>query len=145
MSSKRRHSKTPCVLKVVRLVSACVSFEASSQHSFLCMIRTQIMRRRESLVLYNQRWAVRIKFRKWEKRARLIFFIDLRHFHKWGNLRICDFRTIFFCILRICDLRTQLFFEHLKLLQIFIFTNIHSFKCSHSNLKTTFGFWDSFE
>ncbi len=66
-------------------------------------------------------------------------FADLPQ--KCGNLRIWDLRSIYF--LRFANWR----FANLKLMQIrkyliLSFLNI-SLKCSHSNLRTTFGFWDS--
>ncbi len=66
-------------------------------------------------------------------------FADLPLICQFAVLRFADHK-----VLRFADL---IIFADLKLPQIriyFLLTNT-SLKCSHSNLRTTFGFWDSFE
>jgi hypothetical protein len=66
-------------------------------------------------------------------------FAELPQMWQFADLRFAH--HIFFVI---CELRTKLFFADLRKYIIFSLTKI-SLKCSHSNLRTTFGFWDSFE
>jgi hypothetical protein len=77
--------------------------------------------------------------------CKLAFFLDLRNFRKCGNLQFCG--PYVFYYLRIRDyLWTQLVFEDWRHPQsaIFIHTNI-SLKCSHSNIRMTFGFLEIYE
>jgi hypothetical protein len=71
------------------------------------------------------------------KFAAKFFVNDLRTFSKCSILRICDLRTMYFCDLRICDLRTN--YLNFRKYIIFLLTT-KSFKCFHSNLRTTYGF-----
>ncbi len=93
------------------------------------------------------------KFRKSQicKFADKIFFIDLQTFRKCGML-FCGFAISGSYILRFVDLR---FADPIRCCGFktsanpqkyrnFLLANI-SLKCSHSNLKTTFCFRDSFE
>jgi hypothetical protein len=80
------------------------------------------------------------------KFAELNFFLDLRTF---ANVAICGFvicRPYIFCELRFAD---PIIFCRLKTSANPQMHNFSSYKYKlkmlHSNLMTTFGFWDSFE
>ncbi len=75
-------------------------------------------------------------------------FADLLQVWQFADLRFA-LQTKYFCNLQFADLRTQLIFADSKLLQIRKYTRIifiltKNVKCSHSNLRTTFAFRDSY-
>jgi hypothetical protein len=79
---------------------------------------------------------------------RTYVFLDLRTFCKCGSLRICCCGPYMICGFGICGPNYFFGFKTSANPQIhtviFLLTNI-GLKCSNSNVRITFGFWDSFK